>query len=138
MNIASIQDKANALFHEASFIAAIHNDEEYANALSLMEELIEDYDNNITLIDLLANAIERWENSAPEFAAFNQHLSKMDTGVTLLKVLMDQHQLKAADLKAELGSKTHISMILNGTRNLTKEHIKALSERFHISPALFF
>jgi len=29
-------------------------------------------------------------------------------------------------------------MILNGKRNLTKDHIAKLSARFNVSPALFF
>ncbi len=29
-------------------------------------------------------------------------------------------------------------MILNGTRQLSKSHIQALSQRFNLSPALFF
>lgn len=62
----------------------------------------------------------------------------MDSGVALLKTLMEQHQLKAEDLKSELGSKSLVSMILNGSRKLTVKHIEALSRRFGISPALFF
>jgi antitoxin component HigA of HigAB toxin-antitoxin module len=31
-----------------------------------------------------------------------------------------------------------ISEVLNGKRELTKEHIRRLSERFKVSPALFF
>jgi HTH-type transcriptional regulator/antitoxin HigA len=50
---------------------------------------------------------------------------------------MYQYQLKADDLKEEIGSKSLVSMILNGTRNLTVDHIKALSVRFNTSPAVF-
>ena len=51
---------------------------------------------------------------------------------------MDQYQLKADDLKDVIGGKSLVSMILNGTRKLTKEHIQALYTRYNISPALFF
>jgi len=31
-----------------------------------------------------------------------------------------------------------VSMILNGKRNLTKEHITKLSQRFSLNPSAFF
>ena len=51
---------------------------------------------------------------------------------------MSQYHLKGEDLKNEIGSKSLVSMILNGKRKLTTEHIQALSNRFNISPSLFF
>lgn len=38
----------------------------------------------------------------------------------------------------EIGSKSVVSRVLSGERNLTKKHIQALSQRFGISPAVFF
>jgi HTH-type transcriptional regulator/antitoxin HigA len=38
----------------------------------------------------------------------------------------------------EIGSKSMVSRVLSGQRNLTKKHIEALCQRFHISPVLFF
>ena len=37
---------------------------------------------------------------------------------------MDQYQLNTTDFKEELGSRSYVSRILNGERNLTLEHIK--------------
>ena len=51
---------------------------------------------------------------------------------------MKQYNLKANDLKNEIGGKSLVSMILNGKRKLTTDHIQALSNRFKISPSLFF
>jgi HTH-type transcriptional regulator/antitoxin HigA len=51
---------------------------------------------------------------------------------------MSQHQLQIDDFQNELGGKSMVSMILNGTRILSKNHIQALSQRFNLSPALFF
>jgi HTH-type transcriptional regulator/antitoxin HigA len=51
---------------------------------------------------------------------------------------MDQYQLKAEDLRNEIGNKSLVSMILNGSRNLTVDHIQALSNRFKIAPSAFF
>lgn len=138
MNFAHVKAQAKALFDEASFISEIRNDEDYENALALMDELIEDYDNNRTLIGVLAHSIETWEDHTPEFTAFNQRIAQLDSGVAALKTLMDQHDLKAEDLKKEIGSKSLVSMVLNGSRNLTREHIQALSKRFRVSPSIFF
>ena len=138
MNFSAVKTKAKALFEEASFITEITNEADYENALALMDDLIEDYDENRMLIILLAHSIEVWENASPEFEAFNQRLTQLDDGVAVLRTLIDQHQLKIDDFQNEIGSKSLVSMILNGSRQLTREHIQALSLRFGLSPSLFF
>ena len=59
----------------------------------------------------------------------------MDSAVSVLRTLMEQYQLKTNDFKNEIGGK---SMVLNGSRALSRNHIQALSTHFHISPAMFF
>ena len=102
-----------------------------------MDELIEDYNFNRALIEVLSTSIERWEASAYEFAEFNRQVEAMDDGVAVLRLLMDQHGLTGSDLP-ELGSKSLVSKILKGERSLTRRHIEALARRFGISPTLFF
>ncbi|WP_292432323.1 helix-turn-helix domain-containing protein [Methylobacter sp.] len=51
---------------------------------------------------------------------------------------MNQHNLTVSDLKEEIDSKSLVSMILNGKRNLTKDHINKLAKRLNINPAVFF
>ncbi|AML49728.1 transcriptional regulator [Coxiella burnetii] len=65
------------LFEEARFIGHIQNKKEYEEALALMEELIEDYNYNKPLIEILAASIERWENEASEFREFNKHIRRL-------------------------------------------------------------
>ena len=50
---------------------------------------------------------------------------------------MDQHKLNTTDFQNEIGGNSMVSMILNSKRNLSLEHIKALSNRFGVSPQLF-
>lgn len=138
MRYENLKQKAVDFFSEAHFVSHIHNEQEYEQALELMDELIEDYDKYLPLIEILSIAIEKWENESAEFAEFNQKIAALDDGIAVLKTLMDQYNLKADDLKNELGSKSLVSMLLNGSRNLTKEHIQALSLRFGVSPAIFF
>lgn len=138
MSYSALKKTAHRLSEQASFVVEIVNDEEYDQALALMDELIDDYDNHLVLIELLSKSIERWESSSSDFADFNQRTSSVDPSVSVLRLLMDQHNLGVADLP-EIGSKSLVSKILNKRdRQLTRQHIEALSRRFQISPALFF
>ena len=137
MKFSTVKKKAQSLFKEASYLQQIKTTGEYEQALALMDELVEDYENQKPLIELLASSIERWENSATEFKQFNRRLASLDGGVATLKVLMDQYELGLADLP-EIGSKSLVCRVLNGERSLTKNHIAVLSKRFSVSPALFF
>jgi len=84
------------------------DDNEYEQALALMDELVDDYDNHLVLIQLLSTSIDRWESNSPAFAQFNERVSGVDPAVSLLRVLMDQHELGVADLP-EIGSKSLVS-----------------------------
>jgi HTH-type transcriptional regulator/antitoxin HigA len=55
-----------------------------------------------------------------------------------LHFLMDQHGLKQKDLVGVFGTPSIVSEVLSGRRELNKDHIKRLSERFHVSPEPFF
>ncbi|MDQ2077436.1 type II toxin-antitoxin system HigA family antitoxin [Marinimicrobium sp. ABcell2] len=124
---------------QVPILTNISNQDDYEKALAMMDELIEDYDANKALVDILSLSIERWEEQSDEFADFNAGLAKLDSGIAVLRTLMAQHNLGVADLP-ELGAKANVSKILNqtGGRQLTSKHIAALSQRFGISPALFF
>jgi len=138
MTFLEVKEQANALFSHAEFLVHIKNNDEYKKALSLMDELIEEYDLYKPLIEILSNSIEEWENSAEEFTAFNLQIKQMDSGVAVLRTLMNQYGLKTNDFKEEIGGKSMVSMILHGSRMLSRNHIQALSTRFHISPSIFF
>jgi len=60
------------------------------------------------------------------------------TPLDALRFLMEQHDLKQKDLLDVFGSPSIISEVLRGKRELNKEHIRRLSERFQVSPELFF
>lgn len=137
-NFNQVKSTAQELFSMASFVSHIANESEYHQALELMEELIEEYDLYKPLIEVLSVSIERWEDNSEEFVDFNARIANLDGGVATLRTIMDQYQLKADDLKDVIGGKSLVSMILSGTRKLTKEHIQALSNRYNISPAQFF
>jgi len=82
----------------------------------------------IGLLDLMGTLIEHYEKA---------HLREpQGDPVGCLKYLMAEHGLRQKDL-TELGSPGVISETLSGKRELNKRQIKALSERFQCSPALF-
>lgn len=47
----------------------------------------------------------------------------MDSGVAVLRTLMQQYGLKTSDFKNEIGGKSMVSMVLNGSRTLSRPHI---------------
>lgn len=55
----------------------------------------------------------------------------------MLKFLMEQRDLRQADLVGILGSRGVISEVVNGKRSISKNQAKALGEFFHVSPELF-
>jgi HTH-type transcriptional regulator/antitoxin HigA len=58
--------------------------------------------------------------------------------IELLKALMKDHAMTASDLGRLLGSRALGSLILNGKRELSKTHIRVLSEHFALNPSAFF
>ena len=137
MNLQRIEQSISTIAAEAAFIFHIDNSAQHQQALELMEQLIEDYDKHQALIELLCSSIEKYEASAPEFNAFNQKLAEIESGVAVLAVLMDQHNLKTTDFQNEIGGKSLVSLILNGKRSLNLNHIRKLSQRFSLPPQLF-
>jgi len=58
--------------------------------------------------------------------------------VEVLRALMEANDLRQKDLAPIFGSESIVSEILHNNRALNKAHIQKLSERFHVSPAVFF
>ncbi len=56
----------------------------------------------------------------------------------VIRHLMEVHGLRQKDLVDVFGTESIVSDVLNGKRDLAKEHIRRLSARFHVSPAVFF
>ena len=80
------------------------------------------------LVDIVGDLIEDYEAQ--------RHPLPTATGMQALKFLMEQHGLKQNDLR-EIGSQGVVSEILTGKRDLNIRQIRALSERFGVSPATF-
>jgi HTH-type transcriptional regulator/antitoxin HigA len=81
------------------------------------------------LADLLTLLIEDFEE--------RHYALKPATPIEHLQELMAAHDLKQKDLVDIFGTASIVSEVLHGKRQLTTEHIRRLSERFHVSPELF-
>ncbi|MGR5261335.1 helix-turn-helix domain-containing protein [Vibrio astriarenae] len=120
------------------WVIGISTPQEYKQAIELMDELTDDAESNELLINLLFLVIERYEATALEFQNFSKNIEPLDSGKAVLNTLIDQYNLSLSDFKHEIGDESAVAEILGGTRELTKAQIKGLSERFTISPAMFF
>lgn len=128
---------------EASNLLHIKTEQDYNDALETIEHLFaeakDEKDDPLNdLIDLISRAIEKYELNQEDIVNFHREANNINQEVSVLRVLMDQHNLTLSAFKDEIGSKSLVSMILNGKRNLTKDHIGKLSERFNLNPAVFF
>lgn len=82
------------------------------------------------LIALLTVLVEEYEN---------KHYPVPIAGpLDIVRHLMEVHELRQKDLVDIFGAESTVSDVLNGRRDITKEQIRRLSNRFHVSPAVFF
>jgi len=114
--------------------SVIHSEQQNELYLHQVEELLQQ-DGSLTsaqgeLLELLTVLIEDFEEK-------NYSLPKASP-LAMITFLMDQHGLKQIDLSDVFGTRSITSEVLSGKRELNKEHIRRLSERFHVSPELFF
>jgi HTH-type transcriptional regulator/antitoxin HigA len=58
--------------------------------------------------------------------------------VEVLQELISANDLRQRDLAPLFGSESIVSEVLSGKRSLNVQQIKKLSERFNVSPAVFF
>jgi HTH-type transcriptional regulator/antitoxin HigA len=134
--IADALKAAEDLITAVPLLAGSTREKDYLEALELVEYLLLN-DPTSPLLDIVSGKIADYENTLPEVIAFREEMNALPSGIAVLKTLMEQHQLKQTDFQAEIGSKSMVSRVLSGERQLTADHIRKLSQRFGISPALF-
>jgi len=64
-NYNQVKDAALALFSMAGFVSHINDEQEYHQALELMEELMEDYDLYKPLIEILSVSVRLRKQQTP-------------------------------------------------------------------------
>ena len=128
---------------EASNILHIKTEEDYQTALEAIEHFFSEAKDTSDdplndLIEIISRAIEKYELTKQDIVYFEKLANNASQEISVIRALMNQHNLTLSDFKTEIGSKSLVSMILNGKRNLTKDHIAKLSSKFNLDPALFF
>lgn len=112
----------------------IHSEEENERCIAILEDL--DHRGKklsaaeAKLAELLTLLIEDFEE--------RHYQLKPTTPANVLRELMESSNLKQRDLVDVFGAESTVSAVLSGKRDMTRNHIKRLSERFHISPEAFF
>ena len=89
--------------------------------------LTEDERDYLNLLGLLTHEYEETQELIPDIF-----------GIEILKVFMEEQNLKQKDLVPIFKTESIVSNVLNGKRQLTVEHIQKLADFFHVSPAVFF
>ncbi|MGA2074076.1 MAG: helix-turn-helix domain-containing protein [Terriglobia bacterium] len=111
----------------------IHSDQELAEYTKALFELTAkphptpDEEDAVELLTLLIERYEEERYAIPDADP-----------VDVLRFLLRQNGLAQRDIAAELGSESTVSLVLAGKRRLNRDHIARLSQRFHVSPAVFF
>ena len=110
-----------------------HSEEEYLNLVSFLDSLIDEIGDNeqhplASLMEAIGNLIETYETQTLP--------PSRGTPQDALKYLMIEHGLRQSDLP-EIGSQGVVSELLKGKRAFNLRQVKALSERFHVSPLVF-
>ena len=113
----------------------IETEEENERYLEIVEKMIDKKAENFSpeedkLFDLLVTLIEEFEETAYPMGENSSPLSR-------LKFMMEQNNLKQADLLDIFGSKGVASEVVGGKRAISKTHAKKLAERFNVSVELF-
>ena len=82
------------------------------------------------LISLLTLLVEEYEDR-------NCAVPEADP-LHIIRHSMEAHKLRQKGLADVFGTESIVSDVLNGKRDLAKEHIRRLSARFHVPPSVFF
>jgi HTH-type transcriptional regulator/antitoxin HigA len=131
-NIKSTIDRLMQQGDDVFDLLLIDSTERYEQALAIMEHLVLEADDSSQnpyhrFMVLLGESIQRYEQT---------HFPMEESSpVEIIRFLMEEHGLTQSDLP-EVGNQAKVSEVLSGKRSLNVRQVKALSERFNISPAL--
>src|SRR3954464_2153942 len=116
-------------------VRRIRTDAERAEAAGIIRELGMRGDPRLDAGEI--DYIEALGCFIADFERENRTRRKESSPLDLLKSLLEENGLRPIDLGRIIGSVSNATMILQGKRELSKEHIRKLSERFNVSPGLF-
>jgi len=109
------------------------NEQDYAASIERLNALIDEVGTDeqhplYTLLDTLGTLIYVYDQ---------QHYALPDcSGGEILAYLMEEQQVAIRNL-SDIGSPETIAQIIDGQKSLTIQQVHILSERFHVSTAVF-
>jgi HTH-type transcriptional regulator/antitoxin HigA len=113
---------------------AIHDEVSYSNTQEMIDRLT-------SLGKLSAGQAEYLETLTILFEAYEQEHERIETShlspVEMLRFLMESNGMNGSDLGRLLGNRELGPKILNGSRQLSKTHIRRLADRFKVNAGLF-
>jgi HTH-type transcriptional regulator/antitoxin HigA len=120
-------------FRAATDVGPIRDDAHCRRMVAMLEALLDAAGGDeshpaMGLVDIVGDLIEDYEAE--------HHPLPPATGLQALMFLIEQHGIKQGELP-EIGSQGVVSEILAGKRELNLRQVRALSERFGVSPATF-
>jgi HTH-type transcriptional regulator / antitoxin HigA len=132
MSATAVRSEYAALL-SSTLPAVIRSEAENERYIAVLEEL-DGKGNQMTaaerrMAELLTLLIEDFEDK--------HYALKASKPVEILTELMAANHLKQKDLLDIFGSPSIVSEVLHEKRQLTTEHIRRLSRRFHVSPEVF-
>jgi HTH-type transcriptional regulator/antitoxin HigA len=110
----------------------IKNAREYKKAIKFYEELIDNYSETDELNDylnVLSMLIDNYENE-------KYPIEDADP-VDIMKFLMEEKNIKQAELAKAFGSQSVVSEVLNRKRGLTLKYIYNMADVFNVRPQIF-
>ena len=119
-----------AKFRAPSVIRSEAQNEHYIAVLEQLERKKRPTKEEKRLAELLTLLISDYEDK--------HYQLKRGKPTEIIAELMRANSLRQKDLADVFGTESIVSEVLSGKRELNKHHIKRLSERLRVSPAVFF
>jgi len=115
-------------------LRTVENERHYRAMLDLMNKLVDEIGDREThplmgLLDIVTFFVRDYEERNIEIPDAEPP--------AVLRFLMEQHNLRQADLAEIFGSQSNVSEVLNGKREMNARQARALAGRFGVSPAVF-
>ncbi len=131
--IAELERLSEAWTQMGEVLSVPHTEAEYLRIsafLDLVVDEVGEHDSHplASMMETLGTLVDAYER---------EHVREFPGGpAAVLRLLMDEHGLSQSDLP-EVGSQGVVSEILRGRRQVNVRQVRALSERFGVSPAVF-
>jgi len=111
---------------------AIHDDTQYRDVLETIDAVLA----RPKLTKGQTEYVETWAVLVEDYEREHHGIDDDATPIESLQYLLDEAGMNASDLGRLLGNRSLGSAILSGQRELSKTHIRTLSEHFKVEPGL--